>query len=95
MDLDYLRAFQTGIDFIHATPNDLVNKVAENMVILENVAAEVFRLVSHKVNQTPMDIRVNPYLMDLNKKYSAEEHGDGFLANSSIQKDVLKTWFAN
>ena len=42
LDLNYLKSFQRGIDEMHGT-GTIVNKVAENMVVLEKVAAELFR----------------------------------------------------
>ncbi len=60
LDLNYLKSFQRGIDEMHGA-DTIVNKVAENMVVLEKVAAELFRLISHQVNQTPLDIIVDTY----------------------------------
>jgi hypothetical protein len=92
LDLNYLKTFQTGIDEVHGTAS-VVNKVAENMVVLENVAAELYRLISHQVNGTPLDIKVDPFVMDLKKPYDATEHNNGFGVDEAIKMDVAKMWF--
>lgn len=94
LDLDYLKKFQRGIDTMHGLSN-IVAVVAENMGILENVAAEVFRLVSHQVNGTALDIKVDPYIMDLKIPYQEADHVNGLLVDPAIQADVAKTWFYN
>ncbi len=92
LDLNYLKGFQRGIDTMHEK-DVLVNKVAENMVVLEKVAAELFRLISHQVHQTPLDIKVNPYIMDLKIPYNSSEHEQGLMVDEDIRMDVAKMWF--
>jgi hypothetical protein len=92
LDLNYLKSFQRGIDEMHGT-GTIVNKVAENMVVLEKVAAELFRLISHQVNNTPLDIIVDPYLITLKTPYNASEHVNGLPVDEAIKMDVLKMWF--
>jgi len=92
LDLDYLKSFQRGIDEMH-DPGIIVNKVAENMVVLEKVAAEMFRLISHQVNNTPLDIIVDPYLISLKTPYNASEHTNGLSVDETIKMDVVKMWF--
>ena len=92
LDLNYLKKFQRGIDAVHGT-STIVSVVAENMIVLEKVAAEVFRLVSHQVNGTALDIKVDPYLMDLKVPYVAADHVNGYDVDADIQADVAKTWF--
>ena len=92
LDLDYLKQFQTGIDEIHR-PSAIIKKVAENMIILEKVAAELFRLISHQVNNTSLDVTVDPYLMALNAPYNAHEHSNGLGVDEAIKLDVAKMWF--
>ena len=92
LDLNYLKSFQRGIDEMHGA-NTIVNKVAENVVVLEKVAAELFRLISHQVNQTPLDIIVDPYLITLKTPYNASEHSNGIGVDEAIKMDVIKMWF--
>jgi len=92
LDLNYLKSFQQGIDEMHGT-NAIVPKVAGNMLILEKVAAELFRLISHQVNNTPVDIVVDPYLISLKTPYNSAEHCNGLLVDEAIKTDVVKMWF--
>lgn len=92
LDMDYLRAFQKGIDEKHGTAN-VIAKVAENMVVLEKVAAELYRHISAELYNTPYDIKVDPYKIDVTKPYDAEEHADGRLPDPVITQDVEKMWF--
>ncbi len=92
LDLNYLKGFQRGIDEVH-NKEGIVNKVAENIVVLEQVAAEMFRLISHQVHGTDLDIAVNPYIMCLNKPYNASEHIDFISSSEGVKNDVAKMWF--
>lgn len=92
LDLNYLKAFQTGIDEVHGTAS-VVNKVAENMVVLEKVAAELYRLISHQVNGTSLNIKVDPFKIDVKKPYNAADHANGLLVDEAIKMDVAKMWF--
>lgn len=92
LDLNYLKKFQRGIDENHGT-NTIVSVVAKNIEVLELVAAEVYRLVSHKVNGTALDIKVDPYMMDLKIPYDSSNHVNGKEVDEAIKLDVAKTWF--
>lgn len=92
LDLDYLKSFQRGIDTMHGK-DQIVNKVAENMVILEKVAAEMFRFISAQVHGTSDTIKVNPYNINLKEKYVETNHHDGLGTDSVIKQDVAKMWF--
>lgn len=93
LDLDYLKKFQQGIDTLH-TASEIVTKVADNMVLLEKVAAEMFRLISHKVNDTSLTLQVDPYKMNLNEAYDSVVHQNGIEVDEAIQNDVKKMWFS-
>jgi flavin-dependent dehydrogenase len=93
LDLDYLRQFQTGIIEEHGKEK-LLEKIRSNMVILEHVAAEIFRLVSHQVSGTSRDMKVDPYTISLqpeDNKASSDGHGIG--VDHAIRKDVEVMWF--
>lgn len=92
LDLDYLKGFQRGIDTMHSK-DTIVNKVAENMEVLEKVAAEMFRFISNQVHNTSSEIKVNPYNINLKEKYVSEHHEDGLETDSVIKSDVAKMWF--
>lgn len=91
LDLDYLKAFQHGIEKQYA-PKDLVEKIRQNMAILEKVAAEIFRHVSAQVYDTQMDIMVDPYTISLDKK-SDEISGGEIGVDMDIRRDVQRMWF--
>lgn len=89
-DVDYLKRFHKGIDERYST-KELINKVEENVEVLEQIASEIFRLMSHKVNGTPMDIPVDPYNMSL--KNPPEMQEAGIVANENIKQNVDVMWF--
>jgi hypothetical protein len=91
LDLDYLKAFQQGLETQHSQV-ELLQKLRMNVNILEQVAAEMFRLVSHQVKGTPDDLKVNPYTMTLNGE--TDTHSPEALpVNKEIKKEVEKMWF--
>lgn len=89
-DVGYLREFHKGIDERHSK-RELVQKVKDNMLVLEAVATEIFRLMSNKIYGTPMDMKVDPYTMDITSR--PENNPDGVLAAPSIQEEVRVMWF--
>lgn len=92
LDLDYLRRFQTEIESkIHR--RDMIPHLEDNYKILEHIAAEMFRLISHQVHNTPLDRPVNPYQLSLQTAMDNELHKDGLLPQEEIRKDILKMWF--
>lgn len=89
-DVGYLREFHKGIDERH-TKRELIQQVKDNMHVLETVASEIFRLMSNKIYGTPMDMKVDPYTMDLTTR--PEDQENGILAPEDIQKEVAVMWF--
>ena len=95
-DLGYLRKFQQDIE-VQESPEELIQQIAKNMNILEQVAVAIFRLVSAEVNGTSPDMKVNPYTINLGKKEDAMPlDTDSELAiepDAMISKDVDVMWF--
>jgi flavin-dependent dehydrogenase len=91
LDLEYLKAFQQGLETKH-TPVELLQKLRVNVNILEQVAAEMFRLVSQQVKGTPEDMKVNPYTMSLNGETDISS-SEAIPVNKEIKKEVEKMWF--
>jgi len=91
LDLDYLKKFQQGMEMQHTT-KDLLQKIKNNVAILEQVAAEVFRLVSNEVNKTPLDMKVNPYTLSLKNKVDTTSE-NALPIDLAIAADVAKMWF--
>ena len=71
MDVPFLADFQKGLEYIHESDEKLIIKLEENLVILEKMAAEIFRVISARLKNTPDDLSVDPYTMSL--KLSKEE----------------------
>jgi flavin-dependent dehydrogenase len=92
-DLEFLKKFQQGIDEQHDTPEKLVKKVSENLSILEQAAAEIFRLVSNHAKGTPLKMKVDPYTIDL-ENGTTDTSGEMALPyNEDVAKDVKVMWF--
>ena len=95
-DLAFLRKFQQDIEVQHE-PKELVEQIAKNMNMLEQVAVAIFRLVSAEVNGTSADIKVNPYTINLGKKENSmildTQSADAIAPDPAISKDVDVMWF--
>ncbi|MGB0914633.1 MAG: NAD(P)/FAD-dependent oxidoreductase [Crocinitomicaceae bacterium] len=89
-DIQYLKDFHKGIDDMYK-PRDLVKKVEQNVSLLEEIATEIFRLMSHKIYGTSMDLKVDPYTMTLASK--PEDNNEGVLACEAVKMDVKTMWF--
>jgi flavin-dependent dehydrogenase len=92
-DLEFLRNFQQGIDVKQGSPEKLVKKVAENLEILEKVAAEIFRLVNSKVKGTAHNIKVDPYTISLNNDSTDTSSDKAMTYDPLIAEDVATMWF--
>lgn len=95
-DLNLLQKFQQGIDVQHE-PGKLIEKIKENMDILEKLAAEIFRQVSAQVKNTPLDMPVDPYTICLDAENKMQsngmEHSSGRGVDADIRRDVEVMWF--
>lgn len=95
-DLGYLRKFQQDIEVQHE-PRELIEQIAKNMNILEQVAVAIFRLVSAEVNGTSPDMKVNPYTINLGRnEHPMELDTESELAiepDPEITRDVDVMWF--
>jgi len=95
-DLKVLNKFQENIEVQHE-PAALLEQIAENMNMLEQLAVAIFRLVSAQVNGTSPDIKVNPYTINLGKKEGAvmldTESDLAIVPGEAISKDVDVMWF--
>lgn len=66
MQVDFMSSLQTGLEFIHDSDEELISKLESNLSKLEEMAAEIFRVVASKIKGTPEDLKVDPYRMSLN-----------------------------
>ncbi len=91
VDLVYLKQFQQDLETQYDTKS-LLQKVADNMAILEQVAAEMFRLISAEVKGTAKYMKVNPYTVSLSQEVDTTSEM-ALSVNEFIKKDVEKMWF--
>ena len=74
-------------------------KIESNLKILEHISAEIFRLVSEQINDTPNDMNVDPYTMAISDgkdellKKSKGQNAIGVV--ESIKLDIAKMWLKN
>lgn len=92
-DVRYLREFQEGIEVQHG--KNIVAQIEKNLLVLEKVAAEIFRLVSNQTNGTTSDMLVNPYAISLSDEADMSLHENGLAPDESIAIDVDTMWFYN
>lgn len=95
VELSYMLEFQAGIPNQHG--DKLAERISMNMEMLEKIAAEIFRRVSHEVKGTPMDLKVDPYTMvlDANNELNLPEVSDdkAIPRDERIINDVAVMWF--
>ncbi len=85
MSVPFIAEFQKGLEFIHESEELLINKLEENLSILEKMAAEIFRVVSARLNGTPTDLPVDPYLLSL--KLSNKELIEQGMSNNALSPE--------
>ena len=88
-DVEYLKTLHKGIDERH-NPKELIEQVEKNVLLLEKIAKEIFRLMSKKIYGTNENIEVNPYKMSLAfcPKNIADKN-----VSKKIKNDVKTMWF--
>jgi hypothetical protein len=90
IDLSYMLDFQTNIN--EKLGDKLLDQIGKNMSILEKVAAEIFRRVSHEAKGTALDMPVDPYTMELENQVAVSE-GKNIPRDEAITKDIDVLWF--
>jgi hypothetical protein len=97
-DLSCLRQFQSENGKQHK-PGELMTKIESNLTILEKIVAEIFRLVSTQVNDTPGNMSVDPYTMKLgegkDELFKKSKSQNALIVDESIRADIAKMWFSN
>jgi flavin-dependent dehydrogenase len=89
-DVKCLHNFQLDIVTKYETP-ELLAKIKENMMILEKIAAQMFRLISSQAKGTPEDMNVDPYAISLEHP-NAELHAKGLPYDEQLAKDISQMW---
>lgn len=92
-DVAYLREFHKGIETQYEK-KDLLDKLGENMLTLEKIAAEIFRLANNQVHGTALDLEIDPYTfsLDASKKLSSE-NSKTMAPDVDIAADLANMWF--
>jgi len=97
-DLNCLRKFQSELGQQH-DPGELMAKVESNLEILEQISAEIFRLASARVHETPEGMTIDPYEMTLDdgkEELLKKSKGQNTLkVVESIKADISTMWFSN
>ena len=65
MSVPFVAELHKGLEFIHESEEKLISKLEENLSTLEKMAAEIFRVVSTRIKNTPGDLSIDPYKMSL------------------------------
>jgi flavin-dependent dehydrogenase len=97
-DLNCLRKFQTELG-LRYNSGELMAKVESNLKILEQISAEIFRLASAQIHETPDDMKVDPYYMkiddgkdELLKKSKSQ---NALSVVEHIRVDIAGMWLKN
>jgi len=94
-ELRCLHRFQSELT-LRSTENELMSRIRCNLNILEQIAAEIFRMASSQVNGTPDTMPVNPYEMRLDQSASSllEKSRQPGVINvvEDIKADINKFW---
>jgi flavin-dependent dehydrogenase len=80
----------------HYTRTDLVLKMETNLQLLERIVAEIFRKVSNLVHGTPVDVKVDPYRIQLDKPLELVDFqvsASALPVDIAIRADIDKMWF--
>ena len=97
-DLDCLRNFQMELGQQYK-PDELMTKVESNLKILGQISAEIFRLASAEIHQTPDDMNVDPYNMTLDdgkdELLKKSKSQNAFPVVEPIRVDIAKMWLKN
>jgi len=97
-DLDCLHKFHTELG-VRYKPSELIPKIESNLKILEQISAEIFRLVSARVHDTPADMKVDPYEMKIDDgkdellKKSKSPNASSVV--EPIRIDIARMWLQN
>jgi hypothetical protein len=97
-DLSILHQFHSELGQQYE-PGELMPKVESNLKILEQISAEIFRLVCTQIHKTPADMNVDPYNMmiddgkdELLKKSKSQ---NALSVVESIRADIAGMWLKN
>ena len=88
-DSKIIGSFHNGIEKRYDNKS-LIERINNNVATLENIASEIFRLMSSYIYNTSEEIKVNPYKMSLLNK--PVDDIDGLERDEKIKQDVKTMW---
>ncbi|MCH2023712.1 MAG: FAD-dependent monooxygenase [Saprospiraceae bacterium] len=80
-DIPFLKKMHIEMDIKHSEES-LIAKCEENLKVLEEMAAEIFRTVSGRIKGTPEDMKINPY------EFSFVMSNEELLINAQSEKAI-------
>ncbi len=97
-DLDCLYQFYRGLTEKY-NPDNLTDKLESNLKILEQMAAEIFRIASKHIHGTSSLMKVDPYTMMLHDKKAIllekSKTKEALVVDEAIKTDLAKVWLGN
>lgn len=94
-DLKCLRKFHSELGTIYK-PGELFSKIESNLEILEMIGAEIFRLVSSSLHDTPGNMQVDPYEMKIDEGKDEllrkSQSQDALTVDEGIRSDISSLW---
>ena len=91
-DLDFLKKFQEDIVEKEFNRDELLLKFEENILVLEHIAAEMFRLASNQAHGTSMEITVDPYTMSLKGDKLESKNSKIVIRDAHIADEMRHMW---
>lgn len=96
LSVSFMATLQKNLSVIDDSEEALIQRLESNLTLLEETAAEMFRVISHRLNNTPKDMQVNPYTMSLNQTETDlldHSKAEGALAqNEAIAEALTPIW---
>ena len=89
-DVGYLQEFHRGIDE-RFDSKGLVEKVKQNLGVLEEIACKIYLLMCNKIYGTPVDIRVDPYNLSLGSPPTDQPNKT--VISEQISREVQVMWY--
>ena len=89
-DVKILKEFQKGME-AKLDSKELTEQIAKNIVTLEHIAATLYRFISHQAKGTPIDMKVDPYAINLDNP-DLSVHQNGLLPDPELTMDLEQLW---
>lgn len=88
LDIQFLKDFNVGMEKLLTDADQLMSKMEENLIVLEEIAADMF-LKFHSIAFDSTLNSIDVYSMEL----KGEEHKEGVVPSKEITRDVSKFWY--